>query len=311
MDAVYDFLANYMGYVITFFCNLFSNNFAIAIFIFTLVINLVFSPLNIKQQLTTAKQARMKNKLAKLKEKYKDDKAKYNEEMTKLYSEGGTNPLSGCLLLFIRLPFFFGIYGAIQKPLSYLLRIPAETIEAATKVLGLNASDRGFELSIMNGVSKLTGAEFAGLKDAVDSYNFTFFGIDLTRTPEFTLELGKAFSDPEIWTLWLIPLLSFATAMLSAVVSSLLQKRNNPDAPGGMAGLFLLMPLLSLWIAFSVPCAVGFYWACSNFVAMLLQIAMQLLYSPARVIARTEAKEALARRAAEQKKIAAVDGGAQ
>lgn len=310
MDAFYNFLANYMGYVITLFCNLFSNNFAIAIFVFTLVINLVFSPLNIKQQLTTAKQARMKNKLAKLKEKYKDDRAKYNEEMTKLYSEGGSNPLSGCLLLFIRLPFFFGIYGAIQKPLSYLLRIPAETIEAAAKALGLTTTDRGFELGIMNGVGKLTGPEFADLGKAVEDYNFTFLGIDLTRTPEFTFNFGEAWTSGAM-VLWLIPLLSFATAMLSAVVSSLLQKRNNPDAPGGMAGLFLLMPLLSLWIAFSVPCAVGFYWACSNFVAMLLQIVMQLLYSPTRVIARTEAKEALARRAAEQKKIAAVDGGAQ
>ena len=75
-----------------------------------------------------------------------------------------------------------------------------------------------------------------------------------------------------------------------------------------MTGLLLLMPLFSLWIAFNVPCAVGFYWACSNFVSMLMQIAMQLLYSPARVIARTEAKETLQRREAEQLKIRAVDG---
>ena len=309
MDAIYGFLAKYMGYVITFFCTLCGNNFALAIFLFTLAINLIFSPLNIKQQKTTAKQARMKNKLEKLKEKYKDDKAKYNEEMGKLYQESGSNPLSGCLLLFIRLPFFFGIYYAIQQPLRYLMQVDVSVIEKAAEVLGVDTATRGYELSIMNGVDKLTGAEFSDLVEKVRDFNFSFLGIDLTLTPQFTWNFGEAWASGAM-ILWLIPLLSFATAMLSAVVSARLQKRNNPEARG-MAGLFLLMPLLSLWIAFSVPCAVGFYWACSNFVAMLLQIVMQLLYNPARVIARTEAKEALARRAAEQKKIEAVDGGAQ
>ena len=69
-----------------------------------------------------------------------------------------------------------------------------------------------------------------------------------------------------------------------------------------------MMPLMSVWISFSVPGAVGFYWACSNLVSMLIQIAMQMLYNPARVTALTEAKEAKARRAAEQAKIRAVDG---
>lgn len=303
------FLAKYMGYVIAFFCNLCGNHFALAIFLFTLIINLIFSPLNIKQQLSAAKQARMKNKLEKLKEKYKDDKAKYQEEMGKLYQEAGSNPLSGCLLLLVRLPFFFGIYYAIQQPLSYILRLDTGLIEKAGKALSLDAAARGYELSIMNGLSKLTDPAFDTLKTAVSSYDFRFFGIDLTETPQFTWNFGEAFSSGAI-LLWLIPLLSFATAMLSGVVSAKLQKINNPEARG-MTGLLLLMPLISLWIAFSVPCAVGFYWACSNFVAMLLQIVMQLLYNPARVIARTEAKEALARRAAEQKKIAAVDGGAQ
>ena len=305
-----DFLAKYMGYVITFFCNLCGNHFALAIFLFTLFINLIFSPLNIKQQKTTAKQARMKNKLEKLKEKYKDDKAKYQEEMGKLYQEAGSNPLSGCLLLLVRLPFFFGIYYAIQQPLRFLMQIDVSVIEKAANTLGIDTATRGYELSIMTDVDKLTGSEFTELVEKVHTFDFNFFGINLTQTPEFTWNFGEAFSSG-VMLFWLIPLLSFATAMLSGVVSARLQKRNNPDAPGGMAGLFLLMPLLSLWIAFSVPCAVGFYWACSNFVAMLLQIVMQLLYSPARVIARTEAKEALARRAAEQKKIAAVDGGAQ
>ena len=64
------FLAKYMGYIISFFCSLCGNNFAVAIFLFTLFINIVFCPINIKQQKTAANQARIKFKLEKLKEKY-------------------------------------------------------------------------------------------------------------------------------------------------------------------------------------------------------------------------------------------------
>ncbi len=304
MQAINDFFANIMGLIIGFFCQLCGNHFALAIFLFTLFINLVFCPLNIKQQKSSAAQARMQYKLQKLKEKYADDKVKYQEEMSKVYQEAGASPMSGCALLFVRLPFFYGIYFAIQQPLLHILRLNGDTILEAAKALKLDTTQRGYELGIMHHLDKLAG--FDSLKTAVQNFNFRLFGIDLTAKPQFSWNFGEVFRDGT-WLLWLIPLLSFATAMLSGIVSARLQKRNNPEAPG-MTGLLLLMPLFSLWIAFNVPCAVGFYWACSNFVSMLMQIAMQLLYSPACVIARTEAKEALKRREAEQIKIRAVDG---
>ncbi len=298
------FLAKYMGYIISFFCSFCGNNFAVAIFLFTLFINLVFSPINIKQQKTAAKQARLKFRLEKLKEKYADDQAKFQQESAALYQEAGASPFSGCLLLFVRMPFFFGIYYAIQQPLSYIIRVNSDLLKKAAEALSLNLSDRGAELSVINGLNKLEG--FDALKDQVADFNLTFFGIDLTETPKFSWNLGEVFADGS-WLLWIIPLLSFATSLISVMITNRLQKINNPDAPK-MGGMMLIMPVISLWIAFTVPGAVGFYWACSNLVSMLIQIVMQVLYNPARVIALTEAKEAKARREAEQAKIRAIDG---
>ena len=68
-----------------------------------------------------------------------------------------------------------------------------------------------------------------------------------------------------------------------------MQKKTNPDA-ASMGGMMLLMPLLSLWIAFKVPAAVGFYWACSNVVTMVIQIIMNKMLGPYKIIARNEAK---------------------
>ena len=83
------------------------------------------------------------------------------------------------------------------------------------------------------------------------------------------------------------------------------------EAGAGMSGgcMMVMMPLFSLWIAFTVPGAVGFYWACSNFAAMLIQIGMQLFYTPAMINAKQEANEMIKRRNYEKARIAEVEHG--
>ena len=52
--------------------------------------------------------------LQKIQKKYKNDPQKLREEMGKLYKENGASPLSGCLPLFIQMPFLVSIYYALQ-----------------------------------------------------------------------------------------------------------------------------------------------------------------------------------------------------
>lgn len=117
----------------------------------------------------------------------------------------------------------------------------------------------------------------------IGKINFNLFGIDLTQMPDFSWNFSN-------WqAIWIIPILSFVTSMLTSVISMVIQKKANPDAPS-MAAMMLIMPLFSLYIAFKVPGAVGFYWACSNIVAGGVQAATQLLYGPSEVIAREQGK---------------------
>ena len=60
-----------------FLAELFSNNFAAAVAVFTLVINLILIPLSIKSQKSTVSQMRIKPKLDELKKKYGDDRQKF------------------------------------------------------------------------------------------------------------------------------------------------------------------------------------------------------------------------------------------
>lgn len=293
------FLNDFFGMIIRLFCNICGNNYALGIMLFTIIVNVIFLPLNIKQQKTMAKQARLKNKLDKLKEKYGNDQKRYQEEMSKLYSDTGASPFSGCLLMFIRLPIFVCIYTAIREILTYVYMADMSLIKDAAKVLGLTGKENGYQLTILNdllsGDSKLLAASSKYLKLKGDfDFDFNFFGIDLLDTPNSTVSL-----------IWIIPILSFVTALLSSVFSMLNNKKTNPGANSGptMGCMMLMMPLFSLWITFTVPGAVGYYWFCSNIVSTIIMVAMQKFFFPAKVIAETEAKEARKRRALEQQRI--------
>ncbi len=138
--------------------------------------------------------------------------------------------------------------------------------------------------------------EYGGSIEDLDRIEFGLFGIDLTETPKFSWN----FSNFQI--IWLIPIASFATAMITSVISMRLQKKTNPDAPS-MAFMMLMMPLFSLYIAFKVPGAVGFYWACSNIISSGLQFATQALYGPNVVLAKEQANNIVKRAKTEREKI--------
>ena len=287
------FLNEFFGWIIRFFCELCGNNFITGILLFTVIINVVLIPLNIKQQKSTAAQARMKNKLAKLQEKYKDDKAKYQEEMGKLYSESGSSPFSGCLLMLIRFPIFICIYTAVREALTYIYGADKALIEEAAKVLNLGKSSTP-QLSILARMDELVAHDdkFSALTQNLD-LNFDFFGINLLQTPTMKLD----------W-IWVIPLLSFATSLASSFISMANTKKTNGESnPAANGCMMIMMPLFSLWITFSVPGAVGWYWVCSNIISTIIMTAMQKLYFPGKLIAEIEAKEARKRRSLEQQRI--------
>lgn len=278
------------------------DNYAYAIILFTLLVNLIFLPLTIKQQKATAKQAALRPKLEALKERCGDDQRRYQTEMQALYQKEKVSMMGGCWTLLVRLPFLWGVWQAIRSPLSYILSgISSETVKVAlAKAKEFLPDIKNLtELDIVNNIDFLVSkdsATFSPLVEPIKTLNFNFFGLNLADTPEFTLKFGSLTS--EDW-IWLIPLFSFATSMLSSVISLQMQKKSNPQA-AGMGAMMLMMPLMSLWIAFTVPGAVGFYWACSNLVNMIIQIFTNKYYGPYTIAAREAAKTVAERKKKER-----------
>lgn len=277
MQFIYDIISVPMGYILKGLSYLVGNNFAAAVALFTLLVNLLMLPLTLKSQKSTVQQTRIRPKLDALKEKYGDDKQRYSQEMQALYQREGVSMSGGCMPLIIRMLLMMGIYYAVINPLRYICGVEADVIKAAMTEFELAREIELVPLVAAGKVSTIP-AEVAQMID------FNLFGINLTDMPNFSLDFSKA------QPIWIIPFISFAAQMLSSIVSMKIQKKNNPDAPN-MAGMMLTMPLISLWIGFSFPGALGFYWAVSAIIGGVIQTVVSIKYGPDVLIAKEQTKE--------------------
>lgn len=283
MQGLFNIINKPLGWVLESIAGLLGGNFAAAVFVFTLIINLILIPLSIKSQKSSVQQTRIKPKLDDLKKRYGDDKQKYSEAMQKLYQEENVSMSGGCLPMIFRLVLMMSIYYLIMQPLTYLMHIDYKVISAATEALGKNSA-RATELQLIEAVKKGT-VEAPQISERLNDIDFGFFGINLTETPKFSFDIFDKFE-----LIWLMPLLAFAAQMLTSWLSSKMQKKLNPEAPS-MAGMLLTMPLISLFIGFSLPGGVTFYWACSSLIGGFIQLAIQAFYGPHKMLSRERAKE--------------------
>ena len=287
MQALFNIINIPFSYVLQFISDIFGGNFAAAVFVFTLLINLAFIPITIKSQKSAVQQLRIKPKLDALKEKYGDDKQKYSMAMQELYQKEGVSMSGGCLPMILRLLIMMSIYWMIMQPLTYLLDIDAGTMKAAVaalKDLGENVVEGRSELQILGAVNA-GKINFPEIAEAAKDMSFSFFGIDLTATPKFNIDIFSHFNRT-----WIMPLLAFGAQMLSSVMSSVMQKKQNPEAPS-MMGMMLTMPLISLFIGFGFPCGVTFYWACSSLIGGAIQILVQQFYGPHKLLSKERTKQ--------------------
>lgn len=280
-------------------CYLLVNNFAFALFLFTVVIRFLLFPFNIKQQNSLAKNAAMQAKVEAIKKKYAGDRQKMQEETSKLYAEEKMSPFSGCLPMLLQLPILYGVYYIVQKPMTYVLRLPGELINQATTTFNelvsagtLTGSANFAELGVINHadvmIEKIPELANYGLQD----FNMNLFGF---------INLGEQPNLGVFNALWLIPLASVVFQFLQMYVMNWFNKRNGLPVTKNFLLTFLL-PLIFFFFTFSVPGGVGFYWACGGLVAIMQTCITSTVYSPGQINARNQF--ALAKkRIAEEKKI--------
>jgi len=101
-------------YHIIYFIHGLVNNWGIAIIILTILINIIFLPLQIKGYASAQKLQVIQPQMKALQEKYKEDKQALQRETMALMSKSGVNPLSGCLPLLPQIPVFFALDSCLR-----------------------------------------------------------------------------------------------------------------------------------------------------------------------------------------------------
>lgn len=307
------------GWILKFFYDLVGNNYALALIIFTVFFRMILLPSTISQQKGAAKQMRMQAKLARIQEKYKDyhkpdRQQKMAEEQQALYQQEGYSSMTGgCLPLLIQLPIMYGLYGAVYKPLSYILGLGADVVQkladgytaVTTQAIQVGGGRGHGEMLILGEIDKII-EQTEGLSqeviNALTNFDFTIFGVPLYGIPSMnTLKnLGSATRNEKL--LLLIPILAALTSLMSSLLIQARQNKNNPQA-AQMKSMtlmtMLMMPAMSLWITFTLPAAVGVYWIISNIVAFVQTLILGYTHEPRKLLAKLMVEETIERRSRE------------
>ena len=104
-DALYSFL-NWI--------NSWVGSWGLAIVVFTIMVRLAMTPLDIKSRSGMRKTQKIQPQLQALQKKYANDKDKLNAKTAELYKKAHVNPMSSCLPLLLTWPILIAVFGAMR-----------------------------------------------------------------------------------------------------------------------------------------------------------------------------------------------------
>ena len=244
-----------------------TGNYLVAILLFSLIMEIILSPLQIKQQKNSIMQAKLQPKVRAITKKYdgRTDQAsmqKKQQDIMELYQKENFSPYGGCLPMLIQLPLILALYNVITNPLKYICNVSADTISALQQKLEVVSQiDVIKKVNAGGGISAFV-SEFPGL-EGVEFPNFINLGLDLSESPSFD----------NFGILWIIPLLVFVASFVSAKIMRLFtyQPPESADVQNStsMKVMNMTMPLLSAYICFMVPAAIGCYWVFRNIISVV------------------------------------------
>ena len=106
-----------MHKILSYFFN-FTGNYGYAIILLTILVRVVFFPLNQYSMKSMGKMKSLGPEIENLKTRFKDDKQQLQKEMMKLYKVNGVNPASSCFPILIQIPIFFSLYKLLLLDLA-------------------------------------------------------------------------------------------------------------------------------------------------------------------------------------------------
>ncbi len=281
----------------------FTSNYGVALILFSILVQLVLLPITAKSKKSMMKMTRLQPRINEIQRKYADDQKKQQEAIQQLQKEeGATMGCGGCLWSFVPLLILIPLYSVVRQPITYLLHESADTVAKIIEVIkaqdaSLFSSGNFYdEIVAASHISEYADAVKAAIPDisaqTLEGIKFNFLGINLGNMPQL-----KVFGSAAGWT-WanigavLVPLISAGSQMLQTLIT----RRTNDSLVTNEKGvqdkeaaaksqtaqtskiMMWMMPLVSLWIGFSVPVALSLYWFTSGVVRTIEDVVLNKKY---------------------------------
>ena len=271
-----------------------TGNFGYATILFSLCVTLVLLPFMAKSKKSMMRMSRLTPRIQELQRKHEGNQQKLNEEMARLYREEKANPMSGCLWSLLPFPILLALYRAVVKPLTIMMGIDAAML-ASGGAIGDKLTQLGYAMSNYTASTNTFyeeiykakfisdhWADFAGLSDKLVQMDYSFLGLDLSSTPNWKFWAFDFSSG--VWPvigLFMIPIISTGLSYLSIYIS---QKMNpttatmNAQQQSTNKTMLLIMPLMSLWIGFIMPAAMGLYWIMNSVLGVIRDVVLTKVF---------------------------------
>lgn len=308
-----------------------TGSYGLAIILFGLIFKILLFPISIRGRKGMLDMSRLSDKQKELQQKYGNDRQRYSVELQNLYAAENVKPSGGCLWTVIPLPILMALYFILSQPFTYLLGL---TNKAGGELEQL-ASFLGQEVGKNVGAAQLKIAQqvydrFGEIQTALPEIagkitahggpiDFTFFGINLSKIPDmafFTKGVAMNWGDVG---LFIIPIFSAVVALCSMVITTYINRRvlgtHNAAQDSTTRSMYIIQPLISLWLGFTLPAALGIYWAANSIFAigqefcsigiLKKHVKKMKADSEARALLQKEKEKDQKKQAAEQKRLKA------
>ena len=274
-----DWLYELLGTMLYWFSQLFGGYYVFGLLLYALLFKLLFLPFAIKQQKNQIKMAELTPKLELIKAKYKGrtdqvTMQKQQQEIMEFQQKEGYNPMAGCLPMLLQFPIIIFLYNVIRNPLSHICRLADESVVAINNLVN---PDNFIEAEkIAEKFKSIDQIKLVGMIRDYGAENINIEGVDLSRLPDFTLfgtNLGNTPSLADFSWLVLVPVIAAALTWLSMFLTR--KWNSNPaqmqdqNANASLQMMDLMMPAMTLFMAFGFSSMMGIYWIYQSALGIL------------------------------------------
>lgn len=290
---MFKFFANLFGYVLNFIYK-YVNNYGLAIILFTLLLRLILLPINLKQQKTMKKSAKIQGKLRELQDKYSNDPTRLNEEMRNLYAEEHMSPFSGCLSSILQFIIIISMFFLISNPLTYMKKIPADNKTLISYKDEIKEENNGQNVNYI----EIAIIKKYGKTDENVNLNMNFLGLNLSDVASKDYSNPKVFIIPVLYVITSIVSMRLTTAMTTqnnkkkedkAIISDeeneklkeekkLVKVENKDEEMDTVESMNktmrYMMPIMTVSIALIAPLGLALYWFISNLLMIFERLAV-------------------------------------